>query len=213
MSNSQSRGDVRIVGQAACPVCQIREGSPNGESRANLGSDGRVSCVLCARVSTTVPAGSAAVYTLPEVVRNTVLALISSNRVDDVTFRIAGITTGDGYGAYHLGGSIDSILTTISLSNGQFNFERIELSFCESDLKYALAPSREIGQDFDRKSVGCRVPVSIDQAAQRLLAEGYRFVGATIGATMRSLRFVKGSAITGTKAIAGLSATISWIAE
>lgn len=212
MSKSEAHGNSRIVGQAACPVCQIREGNPNGESRANLGADGRVSCVLCGRVSTTVPASAAAVYQLPEVVRAAILALISSNSVDAVTFRLGSVMTGDGYGAYHLGGSIDSILTSITLACGQFADAKVEISFCGSDIKFATEPSREIGQDYDRKSVGCRVPVDIDQAAQRLVAEGFRFVGATIGETMRSLRFIKGSAIPGTRAISGLSASVSWIA-
>lgn len=213
MSCNNARGNSPIVSPAACPVCQIRAGSPNGESLANLGADGRVSCVLCGRVSNTVPSGAAAVYTQPEIVRNAVVELISSTDVDAVTFRLGGITSGDGYGAYHLGGSIDSILTTVSLGRGKFNDEKIEISYTDIDIQRAGSPSREIGQDYDRKSLGCCVPFGIDQAAQRLLACGFRFVGATIGETMRSLRFVKGSAIPGTRAIAGISATISWVAD
>src|SRR5271170_2691477 len=114
MSNTHTEASSQIVGTAACNVCQIRDGNPNGESRANLGADGRVSCVLCGRVSTVVPPGAQAVYQLPELVRETILELISSTSVDAVTFRVGGVVTGDGYGAYHLGGSIDSILTSVS---------------------------------------------------------------------------------------------------
>ncbi len=211
--NKNCRTGHQIVGTAPCPVCQLRDGDPNAESRANLGADGRVSCVLCGRVSNPLPPNAAAVYNLHPVVRKTIVELISDTNVDALTFKAGPPTTGDGHGAYHLGGSIDSILTTVSLSRGQFGAERIEISFCDFDLPYAEKPSRDIGQDYDRKSLGCKVPVSIDQAAQKLIADGYRFFGSTIGETMRNLRFKKGSAIPGTTAIAGVSASISWTAD
>jgi hypothetical protein len=213
MSKENSNGDSRIVGQAACPYCQLTEGNPNAESRANQGADGRVSCVLCGRVSHPIPPSAADIYRQPEVIRKAVLQLFSATTVDAVTFKLAAVSTGDGYGAYHLGGDIDSILTTVSLVRGKFNDERIELSYTDFTLRYANNPSQAIGRDYDRKSLSCRVPYGIEQAAQRLLAEGFRFTGATVGETMRTLSFMKGSAIPGTTSIVGVTASISWIAD
>lgn len=208
MSKDHNSGETRIVGQAPCPYCQLKEGNPNAESRAHLGADGRVSCVLCGRVSHPIPPAAADIYRQPEPIRQLVLQLFSATTVDAVTFQLGGVTTGDGHGCYHLGGDIDSILTTVSLGRGKYNYERIEISYIESPLRYSPNP-----EGYNRKSLSCPVPYSIEQAAQRLLAEGFCFAGATIGETMRTLSFVKNCAIPGTTKTLGVTASVSWIAD
>lgn len=221
MSEMKSKATTKIVGSAACPVCQIREGNPNSESRACLGADGRISCVLCGRISTPVPPAAGDIYAQPEIIRNTVAELVSSTSVEAEIFRLAGITSGDGFGAYHLGGSIEDVLTTVSMARGKHAFERVELSFTANDLKFAEQADPGIGKDYDRKSIGCLVPIGIDQAARALVAQGFRFTGANVGASLRTLTLIKGGAIDGaqkadgapTRSLVGVRASLSWVAD
>ncbi|GEM_PF-2674757 len=200
MSQSTRSETRKIVGTACCPVCSLN-GHDGDSCRANLLSDGRIFCLLGGHESAPIDFR----------VRPYVAALVAA-KVGDEPFLVKAVNRGDGYGAYHLGGDVDSIMTTIILARGQYADEKIEISYTDADLKFAQNPSLDAGDNYDRKSIDCPVPYGIDQAARTLAGNGFRFASATIGDSMRSLTFIKGSIIPGTKAKMGVRAQLTWIA-
>lgn len=214
MSNQSQ--DTRIVGQAPCPRCLLY--APAEESRAHLGADGRISCVMCGQISHPVPPAANQIFKQPTVVLDTAAAIISGRKVEDVTFPLRSFTCGSGYGAYHLGGDIDSIQKQFVFMPGAaqdaaLSDQLVTITYFDAVIKYAEQPATNFGQDYDRKSAGCAVPYDIDQIAQRLAALGYRFMGTHELGNKRYLRLIKGSLIPGTSTLFGITAELSWQAD
>jgi hypothetical protein len=150
---------------------------------------------------------------LPQAVKEVIASLISTTDPDEEVFRVAGVTQGSGEGAVAQGFGPEDIGSTVGLVRGRLNDEKVEISFSGRDLESARNFDNSIGGTYDRRRIGCIVPVGVDQAATKLVAAGFRLVHANVDGFMRSLTLVKGRQIPGKATLLGIRAQVTWIVD
>jgi len=208
-----------IVGPWECPTGFLRN-HDGDERRAFRGSDGRVSCVICATVAYDIPRElRAPVAALPMSMRELIACLTSSSMVDMPTFQLSAVADGrtekidsDRAAAAVAHGFDGAVFDNvrIALRVPPYAFETIEISYSSEDLKVAEAAPRPAHVDLSSLT-DARPPQSVMKAAGELVTQGYDLIHMdTSGATMRVATFRKGQAAAPSH---GITARVRWIAS
>jgi hypothetical protein len=200
------------------------------ERRANLGDDGRISCIICCKVSQPFSEAVAArlasyshqvsvMNAIPLFVRELLADLISSSNVHDETFQLIAIElpqdieiTTERAAAITAQQIDHSVLdqTRIRLNVPPYAFQTIEISYSSEDAKVAAAAKAE-ASDLDA-FLRANPPQAARLAAEKLIKRGFAFKSLTdIGVTVRQpvAVFFRGSKRA--RVPSGICVTLRWL--
>jgi hypothetical protein len=195
------------------------------ERRANLFSDGRVSCVICGTVchelaETRDGKLRRGVSHLPMPLRSLLADLISSNKVDDETFKLLDIewpgnveiTTERAAAAVAHGYDGDVFdQTAIRLGVPPYAFQKLDISYRGSAAEKAFASKPEQTSDL-HQLLEANPPQGIRLAAEKLVKHGFQFVSLVDqGHTTYQpcATFIR--AVSEDRAQCGIAVTLRWL--
>lgn len=201
-------------GYATCPACSVL-GTPQEERQAVPTSDDRVLCLACKRVTSKFadPKLVADMRSLPDCIREVVMALISTNEIvkgrptpPTYSFNRVSGSGGESYSdseqdreraaaacAQHAVGYLieEASRKHVDLSYGPYGFHTLRLSY-KSD-KVQSCGRADLSGDVRVVEIQDRLTMPEKHAVLVLAKLGFRLNGSTLDASIRHVHLLRGS--------------------